>query len=153
VLQITVLKIGDEAPAITALDQFGEARTLDELLSGGQLVLYFYPKDFTLVCTKQACAFRDDFESLAASGANVAGVSFDAVESHKKFSDAHNLPFPLLDDAGKRIARDYDVMGFFKMFPKRVTYVIGPDRRIRGVFHSELSANKHLQAVRSVLAG
>jgi peroxiredoxin Q/BCP len=147
-----VLQPGDEAPAFSARDQFGQTRTLDDLLSSGQLVLYFYPKDFTLVCTKQACAFRDDFEHLSASGVNVAGVSFDSVDSHKKFSDAHNLPFPLLDDSAKELARAYDVLGFFKIFPKRVSYVIDADKRIAGVFHSELSAAKHIAAVRSVLA-
>jgi peroxiredoxin Q/BCP len=146
-----MLAVGDKAPEFTARDQNGEEHSLDELLAGQHLVLYFYPKDFTFICTREACAFRDRYQELHAAGARVAGVSFDDVETHKKFSDVHELPFPLLDDSSRRITAAYGAKGLLGIGPKRVTYVIAPDRTIRGAFHHELSAKKHVDQVKALL--
>lgn len=147
-----MLKPGDEAPEFTARDQHGQERSLGEFIQDACLVLYFYPKDFTFVCTKEACAFRDHHAELAAAGATIAGVSYDDVETHKRFADVHELPFPLLDDKDRSLTKAYDAFGFLKLMPKRVTYVIGPDRLVRGVFHHELSAQKHVNDVKKLLA-
>jgi peroxiredoxin Q/BCP len=146
-----MLNEGDIAPDFTARDQHGDQHSLDSLLGGKHLVLYFYPKDFTFVCTREACAFRDHYSELQDAGTQVAGVSYDTVETHKRFADVHELPFPLLDDSARAMAEAYEVMGFLKLFPKRVTYLIGPDKRVRGVFHHELSANKHVDDVKRLL--
>jgi peroxiredoxin Q/BCP len=147
-----MLKPGDEAPDFTARDQHGEERSLGELTRDSCLVLYFYPKDFTFVCTREACAFRDHFVELAEAGATVAGVSYDGVETHKRFADVHELPFPLLDDSDRALTTAYGAVGLLKLMPKRVTYVIGTDRRILGAFRHELSAQRHVDDVKKLLA-
>jgi peroxiredoxin Q/BCP len=148
-----VLQVGSEAPEFEAPDQFGEQRTLRSLLEDGRhLVLYFYPKDFTFVCTKEACLFRDHFEEIAEAGGAIAGVSADDVDSHERFASAHQLPFPLLSDPERKIASDFEITRRFGLMAKRVTYVIAPDRKVVGVLHHELSAAKHLAGVKRVLA-
>jgi len=147
-----VLAVGDRAPDFEGVDQSGRRWTLDELVKDSSIVLYFYPKDFTPVCTKEACLFRDAHEELAASGAKVVGVSADDGITHAKFAEHHRLPFPLLSDPEKRIATAYQARQFLGLFSKRVTYVIDQRKHVRGVFHHELSAQKHLDEVRRMLA-
>ena len=91
-----MLKVGDTAPDFELKDQDGQVHTLDTLLADGDGIVYFYPADFTPVCTAQACAFRDNFDGVAALGANIVGVSPQSESSHKKFADQFQLPFPLL---------------------------------------------------------
>jgi peroxiredoxin Q/BCP len=147
-----VLSIGDTAPDFDGIDQTGQHVKLSDLLKESAVVLYFYPKDFTPVCTAQACTFRDAHEDLAAEGARVVGVSVDDNESHKKFASTHKVPYPLLSDPDKNIQKAYEARQVFGLFTKRVTYVIDQKQKIRGVFHHELSAQKHLDAVRKILA-
>ncbi len=147
-----MLKRGTRAPDFQAVDQHGNPVTLDSLLARGRLVLYFYPKDFTRVCTQQACLMRDSYESLQGAGVEVTGVSVDTSESHSRFTQEHQLPFPLLADPEKHLARLYDVVQILGFFTKRVTYVIDQEKMIRGVFHHELSAAKHLADIQSLLS-
>lgn len=147
-----VLSVGDKAPDFEGIDQSGQRRTLDELVKDASIVLYFYPKDFTPVCTKEACLFRDAYEELAKSGIKVVGVSADDTETHAKFAAHHRLPFPLLSDPEKRIASAYGARQVLGLFSKRVTYVVDREKRIRGAFHYELSAQKHLDDVRKLAA-
>jgi peroxiredoxin Q/BCP len=146
-----VLSVGDRAPDFSGMDQDGRRHTLDDLVKDGGIVLYFYPKDFTPVCTAQACLFRDSAGELAASGVRVVGVSGDDLESHAKFAKAHRVPYPLLSDPDKSIQKAFEARQLLGMLAKRVTYVIGRDKTIRAVFHHELSAQKHLDAVRDAL--
>ncbi len=146
-----MLQLGATAPDFRATDQAGVEHTLASLLATGPVVLYFYPKDFTLVCTRQACAFRDEHTALVSQGVKIVGVSRDTVESHRRFADAHQVPFPLLADPNQVICRAYDVLGLLGLVLKRVTYVIDQGSVIRGVFHHELSAGKHLEDVRASL--
>lgn len=147
-----MLSVGDEAPSFRGRDQRGTEISLEALLETGPVVLYFYPKDFTRVCTKEACVFRDAHEELAEQGVTVVGVSIDTEDAHRRFSERHGLPFHLLSDVSRRIARDYDALRWMGLIAKRVTYVIAPDRRILGVFHHETSATRHLDDVRALLA-
>jgi peroxiredoxin Q/BCP len=147
-----VLSIGDKAPDFEGIDQFGKRWTLDELVKDGSIVLYFYPKDFTPVCTKEACLFRDAHEELAKGGISVVGVSTDDAETHAKFAERHRLPFPLLSDPDKRISSAYGARQVLGLFSRRVTYVIDRQKRVRGAFHHELSAQRHLDDVRRVVA-
>ena len=146
-----MLKIGTEAPDFSGKDQHGNAVTLGSQLERGKLVLYFYPKDFTPVCTAQACTFRDASAELADLGTNVVGVSGDTPESHVRFSEEHRVPFPLLADPERKILKAYDALGIFNR-TRRVTYVIDVNRRIIGAFQHELSATKHMDDVRKLLA-
>jgi len=146
-----MLKVGDRAPAFEAEDGDGNPVSLDGLLEKGPLVLYFYPKDFTPVCTREACFFRDNHTELADLSATVVGVRTDDPGSHRAFARVHDLPFPLLSDPDRRIARDYGAVGALGLRTLRVTYVIDRAGTVRGVFHHELRARKHVDAVRDLL--
>ena len=146
-----MLKVGDQAPFFRGIDQQGRDVALDSLLENGPVVLYFYPKDFTPVCTKEACLFRDAHAELAEKGAQVVGVSVDTDETHRAFAEKHSITFPLLSDPNRKLARDYGATFPFGLGTQRVTYVIGPDAKIRGAFHHELSAQKHIDDVMALL--
>ena len=146
-----MLSIGDTAPDFDGVDQNGQRQTLSDLVKESAVVLYFYPKDFTPVCTAQACLFRDSREELAREGVKVVGVSADDTASHGEFAKKHSVGFPLLSDPDKRIQKAYEARQVLGLFPKRVTYLIDRNKKIRGVFHHELSAQKHLDDVRGAL--
>jgi peroxiredoxin Q/BCP len=148
-----MLEVGDQAPPFRGRDQEGRDVALEDLLSKGPLVLYFYPRDFTPVCTKEACLFRDAHQDLAQRGAQVVGVSADTGDSHKAFAEKHRLRFPLLSDPNRKLAKDYRATHPFGLGTQRVTYVIGQDGRIRGAFHHELRAQKHVDEVLTLLLG
>ena len=147
----SVLSIGDTAPDFEGTDQNGNRVTLQDLLGKSAVVLYFYPKDFTPVCTAQACLFRDTSAELAGVGVQVVGVSGDDQGSHSRFAAAHRVPYPLLSDPEKKIQKAYEARQLLGLLAKRVTYVIGRDKKIKGVFHHELSAQKHIDAVRKMV--
>jgi peroxiredoxin Q/BCP len=149
---LPVLAIGATAPDFEGVDQSGRRVSLSDLVKDSAIVLYFYPKDFTPVCTQEACLFRDAHEELAASGVRVVGVSTDDGETHSKFASTHKLPFPLLSDPEKTIATAYEARQLLGLLPKRVTYVIDREKKVRGAFAHELSAQKHLDAVRKLVA-
>jgi peroxiredoxin Q/BCP len=123
--------VGSAAPAFKLQDQKGEWHTLDQY-AGKWLVLYFYPKDGTPGCTKQVCAFRDEIVKVQKAGAVVVGVSLDDVASHKEFAEKHQVPFSLLADTNKEMAKSYGVlaskMGF--SYTRRDTFVIDPQGKI-----------------------
>jgi peroxiredoxin Q/BCP len=146
-----MLKVGDLAPEFSAQDQHGRSVTLAGLLERGRLVLYFYPRDFTPVCTAQACTFRDASSELGSLSANVVGVSGDPVDSHQRFAEKHSVPFSLIADPERRIIKPYRALIPILNHTLRVTYVIDTKRRILGAFHHELSAAKHLADVKRAL--
>ncbi len=147
-----MISIGDEAPPFDGQDQNGRTVRSQALLSEGPVVLYFYPRDFTPGCTREACLFRDAFEDLAGLGATIVGVSSDDAESHRKFAARYALPFSLLSDGDRRLARAYDIVWPLGLGARRVTFVIGRDGRIRGAFHHELSMARHVSEVKALLA-
>lgn len=136
------LKEGDAAPEFKAKTVGGKEISLAEL-RGKNVVLYFYPKDDTPGCTKEACGFRDRFAEIEKKGAIVLGVSVDSVESHAKFSTKFKLPFPLLADTAKEIAQAYGVWGEKRFMGRkylgvhRVTFLIGPDGKIKKIWTKE----------------
>ncbi len=146
-----MLKVGETAPEFSAQDQHGVTLTLGGLLARGRLILYFYPKDFTPVCTAQACTFRDAASELGTLSANVVGVSGDKEESHQRFAEKHSVPFSLIADPERRIIKAYGASMPILNRTLRVTYVIDTNRHILGAFHHELSAAKHLSDVKAVL--
>ncbi len=133
------LKEGDKAPAFTAKTQDGTTVSLDEY-SGKTVVLYFYPKDDTPGCTKEACNFRDNIEELHQRDVAVLGVSPDSEESHRKFIEKYDLPFTLLSDPDKEILQAYGAWGEKTNYGKtsmgviRSTFVIGPDGTIQKIY-------------------
>lgn len=121
-------QLGSPAPEFRLQDQNGKWHQVKDY-RGKWVVLYFYPKDQTPGCTAQACEFRDNIFAFREAGAVVLGISVDDVESHKKFSEKYSLPFPILADPTKEVAKRYDVVGFAG-FAKRETFVLDPQGRI-----------------------
>jgi len=147
-IHMTELKVGDEAPDFTLPDQDGKPLTLSSL-RGKVVVLYFYPKDFTSGCTKEACHFRDAYEDFTDTGAEVIGVSADSQESHRRFRDAYLLPFSLLSDEKEEVKKLYGVSGH--LLPARVTFVIDRAGVVRNVFSSKIDMKAHVDEAMRVL--
>lgn len=147
-----MLSIGSPAPDFTLPDQNGNAVTLGELLTDGPAVIYFYPADFTPVCTAEACAFRDLHPELLNAGIHLAGVSPQSQDSHDRFRSRFSLPFTLLSDPEKRVVKAYGANGPFGLMTRRVTYLIAPDRIVRAAVRADLSAGRHTAFVREAIA-
>jgi peroxiredoxin Q/BCP len=147
VMAAPILKIGDDAPTFTLPDSQGNQVSLNDY-KGKWAVLYFYPKDDTPGCTKEACLFRDDFKTLEALGAKVIGVSIDDSFSHKKFAEKYNLPFPLLSDASGEVADRYGALNNFLVIKlaKRYTFLINPQGKIAKIYLS-VDTSKHSQEI------
>jgi thioredoxin-dependent peroxiredoxin len=133
------LKEGDKAPDFTAHATDGQQVSLSDF-KGKNVVLYFYPRDDTPGCTKESCAFRDIFSKFKEKGAVILGISVDSVKSHTKFTEKYKLPFPLLADEDKSLVQAYGVwgqksfLGRKYMGTHRVTFLIGPDGRIKRIW-------------------
>jgi peroxiredoxin Q/BCP len=147
VMAAPILKIGDDAPIFLLPDSEGQQVNLIDY-KNKWVVLYFYPKDDTPGCTKEACQFRDDFKMLEALGAKVIGVSVDDSFSHKKFAEKYNLPFPLLSDASGEVADRYGALNNFIVIKlaKRYTYLINPQGKIAKIYLS-VDTSKHSQEI------
>jgi peroxiredoxin Q/BCP len=121
------------------------------------VVLFFYPKDDTPGCTREACAFRDDYGEFGKLDAEVIGISSDSVESHRSFAARHDLPFTLLSDEGGKVRKLYGVSNTLGLFPGRVTYVIDEEGVVRHIFSSQLGVEQHvekaLKALQSISSG
>jgi peroxiredoxin Q/BCP len=148
------IDVGAKAPDFTLPSQSGEMVSLCDLLGKYPIVLFFYPKDDTPGCTREVCAFRDDYEEFENLGAEVIGISSDSVESHRSFAKKHGLPFTLLSDERGKIRKLYGVPKTFGLFQGRVTYVIDEKGVVRHIFSSQFGAEQHveegLEALRSV---
>jgi peroxiredoxin Q/BCP len=122
------VKVGDPAPDFTALSSAGTTVHLKEKIGEAPIVLYFYPKDDTPGCTTEACGIRDNFAAFRKLNAIVYGISYDSVDSHKKFAEKYKLPFLLLSDSEKSIAKAYGADGL--IFAKRMTFIIDKSGKI-----------------------
>lgn len=146
-----MLKENDLAPDFTLPDQDGQPHTLSKY-RGQWVLLYFYPKDDTPGCTKEACSIRDDFPDFGKLNAVVLGVSVDPVQSHKKFSEKYRLPFTLLADPGKEVVNLYGVWGKKKFMGMghegtlRTSFLISPDGKIAKIYEG-VKPEKHAQEV------
>jgi peroxiredoxin Q/BCP len=149
------LKEGDVAPVFTTATSGGGTISLADL-KGKNVILYFYPKDDTPGCTKEACAFRDHFADFKKRGAVVLGVSTDSVKAHDKFVKKYKLPFTLLADEDKKIVNAYGVwgqksfMGRKYMGTNRVTFLIGPDGRIKKIW-PDVKPAEHAEEILAVI--
>jgi len=149
------LKEGDRAPDFSAATNGGGRISLADL-KGKSVILYFYPKDNTPGCTKEACAFRDQFAEFRGKGAVVLGVSTDSAKAHDKFVKKYQLPFTLLVDEEKKIVNAYGVwgeknfMGVNYQGIHRVTFLIGPDGRIKKIW-PKVKPEEHAQEVLAAL--
>jgi len=138
------IQVGDKAPDFTLPSQAGEQVRLSDRLGERVVVLYFYPKDETPGCTKEACAFRDSYEVFGEAGAEVIGVSSDSVDKHAAFAGHHSLPFTLLSDEGGQVRKSYGVPSTLGVLPGRVTYVIDRSGTVRHIFNSMTNIGRHV---------
>jgi peroxiredoxin Q/BCP len=145
------VNVGDKAPDFTLDSQTGENVTLSDFFGKKNVVLYFYPKDETPGCTREACTFRDSYELFTDLGAEVIGVSADTVESHKAFAEHHNLPFTLLSDLDNNVRKLYGATSTLGFIPGRVTFIIDKKGVVRHVFSSQLQPEKHIEEAKEVL--
>ena len=149
------LRVGDKAPDFSVATDSGNLSLSD--FKGRKVILYFYPKDNTPGCTKEACGFRDSFDSFEREGAVILGVSTDTEKSHKKFTEKFNLPFRLVPDPEKKIVRAYGVwgpktfMGVKYKGTSRVTFLIGRDGRVEKIWH-QVKASEHAAEVLSAVS-
>jgi thioredoxin-dependent peroxiredoxin len=145
------VKVGDKAPDFTLSSQMGDNVTLSEFFGKKNVVLYFYPKDETPGCTKEACTFRDNYEELTKLGAEVLGVSGQSVESHKSFATHYGLPFILLSDEDNKVRELYGVPSTMGFLPGRVTYIIDKKGIVRHIFNSQTQAPRHVEEAKKTL--
>ncbi len=145
------VNVGSKAPDFTLPSQSGEMVSLRDFLGQKPVVLFFYPKDDTPGCTKQARAFRDGYEEFGKLDVEVVGISSDTVASHERFAAKHSLPFPLLSDEGGKVRTLYGVPSTFGLFPGRVTYVIDAEGVVRHILSSQLDVEKHVEEARTAL--
>lgn len=144
---MTEIKVGDKLPLFAAKDQNGNDFDIASVLHKKVLIIYFYPKDDTPGCTKQACFFRDQYEEFQDLGAEVIGISGDSVKSHEKFAAQYKLPFTLLADENKTLRKLFGVpSNFLGLLPRRVTYVVDKEGMVRLVFDS-MNAESHFSKV------
>ncbi len=145
-------KAGDTAPAFAAPDQDGKTVSLADFSGKKNVLLYFYPKDFTGGCTKEACGFRDRMGDLQTNNVAVIGVSFDSAASHKEFIEKYHLNFTLLADTDGKVAAAYDVKMPVMKMAKRVSFLIGTDGKIVHVTDA-MSPQTHFAEMQAAIAG
>lgn len=147
-----MLKIGDAAPDFPLPSKDGGPRTLRGYLAEGPVLLYFYPADFTRVCTAQACMLRDAEPTLAATSVRIIGVSPQGIDSHESFIARHALPFTLVADTDRAIANLYGVSALFGLVTRRATFLIDTHGTIVDRAVADLSLGPHQDLVRRVVA-
>jgi len=152
VIQAAMPKVGDTAPLFTGQDQDGKTVNLADLIGKKIVLLYFYPKDFTSGCTKEACGFRDRMSELQKDNVEIVGVSFDSAASHQKFIAEYKLNFPLLADPDGKIVAAYGVKWGDRKLARRVSFLIGLDGKI---VHVTDAANPevHFSEMQAAIAG
>ena len=146
-----MLDVGDLAPDVALEGLDGPRQTLSDVLAGESLILYFYPADFSPVCTGEACALRDRNPQLEAVGVRVLGVSPQGETSHERFRDTYDLPFPLVSDGSREVIKAFGVEGPFGVGVRRATFLIGPDRVIRGRAVADLFLGDHLALIEEAI--
>ena len=148
------LRIGQKAPDFDVVSSSGKILKLQDFAGKKNVVIYFYPGDFTPICTKETCGFRDMYADLESKDTEVIGVSVDSNESHEKFAKEYKLAFALVSDAKRELARTYGATSFLRDIlgkTARMTFVIDKKGQIAGIFQGELSASKHVEGVRDVI--
>jgi peroxiredoxin Q/BCP len=145
------INVGDKAPDFTLPSQMGDNVTLSEYFGKKNVVLYFYPKDETRGCTREACKFRDTYDVFTSLGAEVLGVSSDTLESHKSFATHHGLPFLLLSDVDGKVRELYSVPSTMGIIPGRVTYIIDKKGVVRHIFNSQFKPEQHIEEALKIL--
>ena len=139
------IKLGDKLPNFILLNQ--DRKLIDiSTYFGRPIIIYFYPKDDTIGCTKEACGFRDEYHRFSIAGVKVFGISADTVESHKKFKAKYQLPFDLLSDTDNKVRNAFGVPSdLFGLIPGRVTYVVDSQGVVRHIYNNQMNAKRHVE--------
>ena len=144
--------VGSTVPSFSLNDQFGKDFDISSVKGKKNLVIYFYPKDDSPGCTKEACSFRDQFEVFSEYDAVIIGISAQSVKSHLDFANKHRLNYTLLSDEGNKVRKLFDVpTNLFGLLPGRVTYVVNKDGKIVFMFNSQIQAEKHIEEAIRIL--
>jgi thioredoxin-dependent peroxiredoxin len=144
------VNVGDPAPDFEGPTTDGSLLGLKDFLGKKNVVLYFYPKDDTPGCTKEACSFRDNLQSIRSQDAEIVGVSLDSVESHKRFITKYKLTFPLISDKKKQIARAYGVLKDTRASTNRATFLIDKNGKVSRIF-PKVDVAKHTEEISEAL--
>lgn len=146
-----MIQVGSNAPSFRLPTANGQYVSLEDFRGKSNVVVYFYPKDFTRGCTAEACEFRDYYEQFKTMGAEVIGISGDSLQSHDAFAREHSLPFILLSDSDGSVRKAYEVKKSLGLIPGRVTFVIDKQGIVRHVFSSQARATAHTAEALAVL--
>lgn len=143
---------GSQVPSFELKDQYGELFSSDSVVGKKNLVIYFYPKDNTPGCTKEACSFRDQFAVFADADAMIIGISAQSVESHLAFAEKHRLNYTLLSDTDNKVRKLFGVpSNLFGLIPGRVTYIVDKNGKVVYIFNSQMDAEKHVDEALRIL--
>ena len=143
---------GSKVPAFELKNQYGELFSLDSVMGKKNLVIYFYPKDDTPGCTKEACSFRDQFAVFEDADAMIIGISAQSVESHLAFAEKHRLNYLLLSDTDNKVRKLFGVpSNLFGLIPGRVTYIVDKKGEVVYIFNSQMDAEKHVDEALRIL--
>ncbi|MHB9143490.1 MAG: peroxiredoxin [Paludibacter sp.] len=145
------IKVGSQVPSFSLKDQNGHEFDINSVKGKHNLVIYFYPKDETPGCTKEACTFRDQFEVFKKEDAVIIGISGQSVASHLEFANKYHLNFTLLSDEGNNVRKLFGVPASILGMPGRVTYVVNKEGKVVLVFNSQFDAEKHIEEAMKVL--
>ncbi len=139
------IQVGDKIPDFGLKDQDGNDFLSSDYVGTTAMVIYFYPKDDTPGCTKEACKFRDSYEEFTDRNVKVIGISADDVKSHKKFEEKYNLPFTLLSDPSNKVRKLFGVKSnLFGLLPGRVTYIADVNGNVKFIYDNMFNAEKHI---------
>jgi peroxiredoxin Q/BCP len=144
------IEVGDKLPVFSLHDQNGHILESQSILGKKNLVLFFYPKDDSPGCTKEACSFRDQYEVFKGADTEVIGISGQSVDSHKRFAEKYHLTYTLLSDTGNKLRKQFGVpTNLFGLLPGRVTYIVDKNGIIIHIFNAQMEAEKHVdEAIR-----
>jgi peroxiredoxin Q/BCP len=149
-----MIQIGDKCPDFQLSDATGEVIRITDFIGKKKLVIYFYPKDDTPGCTKEACSFRDSYEDFKEFDCEVIGISSDDEQKHAAFATKNQLPFILLADKDKVARKLFGVPGnLFGLIPGRVTYIIGLDGFVKGIYNSQTNPLGHINKALEMVRG
>lgn len=139
------IQVGDPAPEFSATTHDGLPVKLNDFLGKRALILFFYPKDGTPICTKEACSFRDSYAKFVDAGAEVIGVSSDSDQAHRAFAQQFQLPFRLIADADGSLRKAFGVSRTWGLFPGRATYVIDKEGIVRLIYSAQFASDEHVR--------
>jgi thioredoxin-dependent peroxiredoxin len=149
---MTVTQVGSNVPSFSLKDQNGKVFNIDSVKGKNNLVIYFYPKDDSPGCTKEACSFRDQYEVFKKEDALIIGISGQSVKSHLEFAKKHRLNYTLLSDEGNKVRKLFGVpTSLLGLLPGRVTYVVNKDGKVVFIFNSQLNTDKHIEEALRIL--